>query len=111
MRDSRPSIYVGVWHYRFARVKDELKRPGVAMSVQHYARAEMTKLALLYSVVSPFTCLSVGGISTTTVQPATNTAIAPSSGPSYSPTGALAAASPAQVAYRYHSNTSCRLQF
>ncbi|ELR17090.1 Ubox domain containing protein [Acanthamoeba castellanii str. Neff] len=42
-----------VWHYRFARVKDELKRPGAAMSVQHYARAEMTKLALLYSVVSP----------------------------------------------------------
>lgn len=88
-----------VWHYRFARVKDELKRPGAAMSVQHYARAEMTKLALLYSVVSPFTCLSAGGISTTTIQRATNTVLAPSSGPTYSPTGAPAAAAPAQVAY------------
>jgi hypothetical protein len=110
VRCSRPSIHVGVWHYRFARVKDELKRPGAAMSVQHYARAEMTKLALLYSVVSPFTCLSAGGISPTTIQSATNNVIAPSSGPTYSPTGAPAAAAPAQVAYRYYSNTSCRFQ-
>jgi hypothetical protein len=94
---SCPQPLPGVWHHRFAQVKGELKATnstaGVDSSVRHYARAEMVKLALLYSVVSPFTSLAMEGASVTsssTDQSSASWAV------SSAPSGA-----PVNVAYRY----------
>jgi hypothetical protein len=70
---------------------------GAGGSVQQYARPEVVKLALIYSVVSPFTCITTDGCASVTTAAAAAAAAPDGSAPAYSAT----APAGVDMAYRY----------